>query len=227
MAEINPAQRVGISHLRGFSSPSAEARWKKIYGDKPYELIKAESRLKIFEGNRDALDEVLDEKRYLEFQGQVDIEEEYIKSFDITSETLAETVVKAPVRATAAVAQASVDATKTVAQATVDATTSVAQAGVSATTAVVMAPVKGARAMTDAIGLTTKAETQPEENGPAEVGMAVDLDGDGIPDAFLKKNGWKRDKNGRIRNRGKFVKVEELEKAKEEKLSPRKPKTKR
>ena len=32
----------------------------------------------------------------------------------------------------------------------------------------------------------------------------IDLDGDGIPDAFLKEKGWKRDKNGRIRNRGRF-----------------------
>jgi hypothetical protein len=221
MAEVNPVV---------FTSDSAEARWKELHGDKPYELVRAEVRLKSHQADRDVLDPVLDERRYAKLQKQVEMEEEFIESITTGEESLAETVVKAPVRATAAVAQAGVDASKTVAQATVDATTTVAKAGMDATSAVVTAPIKGAKAMTDAIGLTTKTETQPEteedDNSPAEVGMAVDLDGDGIPDAFLKKNGWKRDKNGRIRNKGRFVKVEELDKAKTENLSP-KPKTKR
>ena len=212
-----------------FREEGAEARFNEAHDGKSFELVQAERRVKLFTADRDCLDERLDAERHAEMCGKVEQAEAEVKELSAPEETLAETVVKAPVRATKTVAQAGVDATKTVAQATVDATTTVAKAGLDATTAVVTAPVKGAKAVTDAIGLTTKTETveeSPEEddNGPAEVGMAVDLDGDGIPDAFLKKNGWKRDKNGRIRNKGRFVKVEDLEKAKAENLSP-KPKT--
>jgi hypothetical protein len=204
-----------------FREEGAEKRFNEAYGGKSFELVQAERRLKLFRADRDSLDEELDTERREEMQERVDVEKQTIEELSTPEESLAESVVKAPVRATKTVAQAGVDATKTVA----GATKTVAQAGADATIAVATAPLKGARALTDAVGLTTKTEEEPEEGEP-EVGMAVDLDGDGIPDAFLKKNGWKRDKKGRIRNKGKFVKVEQLEKAKEENLSPRKPKLK-
>lgn len=221
----------------GFVTQEEEERWVARNGNTAPRQIKLERLIQMETKQIESSDPRLDEKFIGKCQANIDkYQKELDEKFSNTEEeTIAETVVKAPVRATKAVAQAGVDATTTVAQATVDATKTVAKAGVDATTAVVTAPVKGAKAVTDAIGLTTKTETQSEEeeevvsddeDDGAQVGMAVDLDGDGIPDAFLKEKGWKRDKNGRIRNRGRFVKVEELEKAKTENLSP-KPKTKR
>lgn len=221
----------------GFASQEHEERWVAKKGNISPRQIKLERLIQMETKSIEESDPRLDERYIGICQDNIDkYQNELDEKFPtIEEETIAETVVKAPVRATKAVAQAGVDATTTVAQATVDVTKTVAKAGMDATTAVVTAPVKGAKAVTDAIGLTTKTETQPEEeeevvsndeDDGAQVGMAVDLDGDGIPDAFLKKNGWKRDKNGRIRNKGRFVKVEELEKAKTENLSP-KPKTKR
>ena len=219
----------------GFATPEDEERWVAKNGNVHPRQLKYERGIMVNTKRMQELDPKLDERPIAIYQAEIDrLQAKLDEEFYTEEETIAETVVKAPVRATKAVAQASVDATTTVAQATVDATKTVAKAGIDATTAVVTAPVKGAKAVTDAIGLTTKTETQAEEeevvsddeDDGAQVGMAVDLDGDGIPDAFLKEKGWKRDKNGRIRNRGRFVKLEELEKAKTENLSP-KPKTKR